>query len=277
MTRIPGKFAARIAGAALLALALIAPGSASAQRVSDEWKFNAVIYGWFPSIGGKTNFPAANGGTDVNVDIDKILDNLKFVFMGSFEARKGRWGMLTDIVYMDVGGSKQKTRDFNYGGNPLPIGVQGDASLDIKGAIGTIAGTYRAFEQPDAVVDFLAGARVLSVKTTLDTELNGDFGNGQIVLRKNNNSERVSNWDGIIGAKGRSAFGSNREWFIPWYLDAGAGDSHFTWQAYAGLGYSFTWGEVVGVWRYIDYNMKSGEKVQDLNFNGPAIGVAFRW
>jgi len=31
------------------------------------------------------------------------------------------------------------------------------------------------------------------------------------------------------------------------------------------------------VWRYLDYNFKSGAKIDDVNFNSPAIGVAFNW
>jgi hypothetical protein len=30
-------------------------------------------------------------------------------------------------------------------------------------------------------------------------------------------------------------------------------------------------------WRYQDYIMKSGGKIQSANFNGPAIGVGFHW
>ena len=34
---------------------------------------------------------------------------------------------------------------------------------------------------------------------------------------------------------------------------------------------------VLGGWRYLDYRFKSDSKVQDLNFNGPMLGVAFSW
>jgi hypothetical protein len=30
------------------------------------------------------------------------------------------------------------------------------------------------------------------------------------------------------------------------------------------------------VWPYLD-KFKSGSKIEDVNFNGPALGVAFRW
>ncbi len=84
-------------------------------------------------------------------------------------------------------------------------------------------------------------------------------------------------WDGIVGVKGRYAFGENRKWFMPFYLDVGTGQSDLTWQGAAGLGYAFNWGEVLAMWRYLDYNFKSGKAVEDMNFNGPMLGVAFRW
>ena len=55
------------------------------------------------------------------------------------------------------------------------------------------------------------------------------------------------------------------------------GESQFTSQAVTGIGYSWSWGAVLGAWRHIDYDMKSGRDIESLSFSGPAIGVAFRW
>ena len=65
------------------------PTTATAQA-SDSWQFSASLYLYLPTIEATTNFPASGGG---NVGIDgNILDSLRTVFMGSFEARKGVWG-----------------------------------------------------------------------------------------------------------------------------------------------------------------------------------------
>jgi hypothetical protein len=77
------------AGAAMLAL--IAPAAAQAQP-RDEWQFGATIYAYFPDISGRTRFAPAGGGGEFTLDIGTILDNLKFAFMGAFEAHSGRWG-----------------------------------------------------------------------------------------------------------------------------------------------------------------------------------------
>ena len=31
------------------------------------------------------------------------------------------------------------------------------------------------------------------------------------------------------------------------------------------------------MWRYLDYNMKSGTPIESLNFNGPLVAATFRW
>jgi len=77
--------------------------------------------------------------------------------------------------------------------------------------------------------------------------------------------------------KGRFAFGSDRKWAVPYYLDVGTGDSDFTWQGVLGLSYGFHWGDVSLVWRYLSYDLKSNAAIADMNFSGPALGATFRW
>src|SRR5436190_17543972 len=78
-----------------IAVAAMVPTSGLAQQLSDQWQFRASVYGWLPDIGGKTTFPA-DGGSSINVDASKIIGALKFTFMGTIEAQKGRWGGFTD-------------------------------------------------------------------------------------------------------------------------------------------------------------------------------------
>jgi hypothetical protein len=50
-----------------------------------------------------------------------------------------------------------------------------------------------------------------------------------------------------------------------------------TWQAAVGIAYGFKWGELGAMWRYLDYDFKSGGSVQQMNFNGPMVGGTVRW
>lgn len=264
---------------ALVAVALgigaaLAPGVAAAQ-VSDRWQFGAMLYGWFPSLSGTTTFPPQVASTDVSVDSDDILSNLEFVFMGTFEARKGRWGAFTDVIYMDLGGSKSQTREFSLGGAGVPADVSGNLDYDIKGWVWTLAGEYRVVADPGAGVDLFAGARYLDVEQTLDYRLEGAVDGIPVADRSGRRRVDAGNWDGIVGAKGRLSFGTERAWFVPWYVDVGTGESDLTWQAMGGLGYEFKWGDVVAAWRYLDYRI--GEDIDRITFSGPAIAFAFRW
>jgi len=81
----------------------------------------------------------------------------------------------------------------------------------------------------------------------------------------------------VVGLKGRAYFGDERKWFIPYYVDVGAGQSQLTWQVSAGVGYQFDWGSVLATWRYLDYDFDSDSKIESLSLNGPTIGVAFSW
>jgi hypothetical protein len=268
--------------AAALAVLLASWGIASAARAegpawsADDWRFTAILYGYLPSIGGSSSFPERTGGSNINVDSSKIFDSLNFAFMGTLEAQKGRWGVLTDVIYMDISGSKSNTRSISVGGNDLPLGTTADVNIDLKGTIWTLAGSYRLSADPAATVDVLGGARLLSIKQNLDWNFSADLGPAQ-PSRTGSSEIKADNWDAIVGVKGRFAFGANHEWFVPYYADVGTGESDLTWQAFGGLGYSFQWGDVVAGWRHVDYEFKSGDKLNDANLDGPMIGVAFHW
>jgi hypothetical protein len=268
--------------AALCAAASILPTVALAEPVAisatreDTWQFAAFVYGYYPSIGGQLTF--RNGqSSDINIDPNVITNNLKFAMLGSFEARKGEWGMFTDVMYMDLGAFKSRFHDMTIGGVGLPADVSASANLDLKITIWTMAATYRIVQAKDAALDVFAGARLLDFKEELNWTLNGNIGQIPLPGRAGDQSSKNHFTDGIIGIKGRVAFGNELKWFVPYYGDIGTGDSDVTWQAMAGLGYAFSWGEVIGGWRHLDYKFKSDLNDDSINLDGPMLGVAFHW
>jgi hypothetical protein len=259
-----------------LALAGLTPSCVVAQEISDDWQFAATLYGWFPDIGGDTQFPAG-GGSSIDVDISTILDHLKMTAQGSFEVQKGHWGAFTDLVYLDVGDSKSRTRGLEIGGQPLPGSVEAAADFDLKSVIWTLGGSYRGLASPGATVDWLAGARLASFKQEFSWGFTGSFGPITPPPLTGSRSASVDQWDAIVGVKGRLGIGADHNWVVPFYFDVGAGDSDLTWQAMLGFGYSFGWGDLGIAWRYMDYDLDSDGPITDLNFNGPALGATFRW
>jgi hypothetical protein len=147
------------------------------------------------------------------------------------------FGAVTDVMCLNLGGSKSATRDLAIGGAQLPAGITANASLDIEGWVWTLAGTYRALSTPQASFDTFAGARLLSLKEKLNWAFSGNVGPFVGPGRQGSSQESLDNWDGIVGIKGRLNLSAGQGWFVPYYVDVGTGASHFTWQAIAGIGY----------------------------------------
>jgi hypothetical protein len=276
---ITGKSIFSLPLAVLLMALLLSTGAFAQQPSSDteSWQFGVSIYGWFPDVAGETSFTQPGGSSEFKIDIDDILDNLEFTLMGTFDARKGRWGILTDVIYMDVGNSQTGTREATIGGREIPVNATANVDLDLKSWIWTLTGYYRAIDQPGMTLDVVAGARYLDIEQKVNWNVTGSVDSIPLPDRTGAAEAGLTNWDAIIGLRGRFAFGAKNAWFVPYYFDIGAGDSDLTWQGIAGLGYAFHWGEVVAAWRYLYYDLSSDEPIKDMNFSGPAIGVTFRW
>jgi hypothetical protein len=258
-------------------LTCLLPLVCAAQTSDGDWQWSATLYGWFPTISGQTSFPVAGGGPSIDVNPDTLLKSLKFGFMGTLQVEKGDWGVWTDVLYMDLGDMKSGARDFTVGHRPIPADINGSLDYNIKSWIWTLAGTYSLVKTPEYSAQALVGTRMLDAKQSLGWDLAGNVGSVGLPGRSGSSEVSLTNWDAIVGVKGRANFGDERKWFLPYYLDVGTGQSKFTWQGVLGIGYEFSWGSVLGVWRYLDYEFDSGSPIDHISFNGPAIGVNFRW
>lgn len=260
--------------AALATAAALAPAAVAAQA-ADAWQFDAALYLYLPSVDGTTRF--GNGGaSDATVDVAKLLESLNATFQASFEARRGQWGGYTDFVYVNFSHANSSTRELSIGGIPLPADVSAATDLGLKGSAWTLAGLYRAVPDPVSPLDVIAGARLLDIKQTLAWQLSGNIGQFPVQGQARTQEASVHSLDAIVGVKGRVALGGSK-WYVPYYLDVGTGDADLTWQAMAGIGYSFGALSVVGSWRYLDYRFKSGKPFETLSFSGPVFAAVYRW
>jgi hypothetical protein len=173
-------------------------------------------------------------------------------------------------VYLDLGDNKSKVTTITGPGGNVGVPVDSGTHSDVKGFVTTTGGGYSVMRTPEARMDVLAGLRYTRLKTRLDWELSGPL-NG--VAASGSVGESKDLWDGIVGVRGRTNLGGN--WDFRYYLDAGAGSSRFTWQAVAGVGYRFNWGDVVLSYRHLAYDMKSDRPVSDMTFSGPQFVVGF--
>lgn len=258
-------------GGALLAV-LSGTASAAGGAVaagSNDWQFGLMLYGWLPSVNGDFKFRLPRGLADpspsVGVSADQILDDLQFTMMGSFEARKGDWSLFTDVIYLDLDGSDSKGATLSNGVTRTVLG----GNLQLTGWVWTIGGGYTLWHNEGSYLDLLAGARLLALDADLKLTGAGPFG------RVVKTSDSVDLWDGIVGVTGRAKIDGN--WFLPYYADVGAGSSQITWQAAAGVGYAFRWGDVMLLYRHLQYDQDDDKLLQNVSFGGGMLGVNFRF
>ena len=254
-------------------------GGAFAQPAdkADDWQFGASIYGWFPDMSGNTAFSPEGSDSEFEIDIENILENLEFTLMGSFDVRKGAFGVFTDIIYMDVGDSGSSSMDGSIGPGQTPTNVTADVDFEMTSWIWNLLAYYRVLGMNGASLDIAAGTRYLDVEQKVKWDMTANVDDVPVAERTADVSEGVSNWDVIFAVRGRIGLGAKKALFLPYYLDVGVGDSDLTWQGVAGLGYAFGWGEIVAAWRYLYYDMPSGSAIGEISFSGPEAGVTFRW
>jgi hypothetical protein len=264
------------ASAMLAVLALAANERVLADEPTDDWQFRVLGYAYVPDIGG-TAFVPAGDAADIEIAANDLVDNTHAAGMAAFEAQKGRFGAFVDLIYMNAGDSIHDSPTIGAGSLPLPPGITADAKLDVEATVFTIGASYRAVATGAVTLDVFAGARQLDATTTLHWSFSAPFGPFAGPAQSGKASVSGDGWDGIAGIKGELAFGDERRWFVPFYADAGSGDSDLTWQAATGLGYRFDRFEVIGTWRYLRYEFDAGSRLEDLDLNGPAIGVSVRW
>ena len=265
--RKPGAWLA--AGVMLLASAL--PVTASAASDSDRWEYDATIYLWGAGIDATTQT-----GGDIDMSFSDILKDLDMTFMGGFGAHKGKWSLLADAIYMDLSQSDSGKETIPVLDGAITITKTVDTDVGMKAWITTFGAGYNVVDNERATLDIVGGARYfyLDLDIKLDLRLKGSEG-----LLNTSRKEKVSEsdhvWDGIVGVKGRINLDKN--WYLPYYADVGTGGSQSTWQALAGVGYQFKWGDVLLAYRYLDYNFDSDFILDDMNISGPALGARFRF
>jgi len=261
-----------LAAAILLFMMFCGVNSVAAESTAsaDQWQYNLAIYGWLPSIDGTLNYnvPPDSGGS-VSVDASDILENLNFVFMGAFESRYNKISFAADLIYMDISNSSSTVID---------VGPEQGEQLNVYGGLSLTAWVVTGIVGYDVVqndrtrVALIGGVRYLTLDADTDIAI---YGPGPENPPPHHLSGSKDLWDGIVGVRG--AFLLNKNWYIPYYGDIGAGDSDLTWQLYAGIGYMFNWGDIVLGYRYLEYDEGNDKLLHDLKLYGPLLGVKFKF
>jgi hypothetical protein len=116
---------------------------------SEPWHFDLATPGWLPGVYGDIGFHGATA--NVSTDFDTILKQVKGVASVSLEARKGRWGFYSDILYL--GANKGLYSD----------GLLSKVNVDLSQYMVDSEVFYRILEGPRGSLDLRAGGRYLDI------------------------------------------------------------------------------------------------------------------
>jgi opacity protein-like surface antigen len=265
--KIPALVVSLAIGAALGAAFGEAPAQAAAAPRSG-WSFAFTPYLWGAAMEGSVG---AGALPTINIDMSfsDILDHLDAGLMGAFEARKGRWGILLDAIYMKIEDSATASRT---GAGPIGATVSASALLEVRQTTYAAALAYRLTEGR-APLDVVGGVRYLRIEAEarIDASFFAQSGSVQRSAKKS--------WgDPYVGLRLQQPFAER--WTLATYGDIGSFgiSSDFTWQALLGVEYEFskTIAAKAG-YRYIDVDYDKDGFAFDMAYSGLYFGLGIRF
>jgi len=259
-------FARQIIAAAILT---VSGGAAHAE----DWRFGLTPYLWLPNIeaNGTADGPPNGGDPAYEVGPVDYLDNLDFVLMLAGEARRGQWSVRADVIYLDFTNQRSAVKTVSGPGGLIEIPVNAGTSSSFTGLEAQATLGFWLMDQPGRSVEIFGGLRYLDISFDLNWELDAPLA---LLPQSGHIEQSADPLDVIVGTNARFAFG-NGKWFVPLHADIGTGGSSLTWQLTAGVGYSLAWGDLLFVYRHLDYEDDEGELLEGLRLSGPAVGVSF--
>jgi hypothetical protein len=266
----------------LIAVALLVLPLCAVAQEAEHWTFTLTPYLWLPNVNGTLKYsppPSGNGAPEVTTGPNNYLENLNAVFMLAGEARKGKWSILSDVIYLGFGSEDSTVKAVNFGGSVVSTSLNTSTKSSLTGWQWLLAGGYTVLQTPGATLDVIGGFRYLGIEARSDWQLSATVtgpGGAQTFPASGNISRRTDLWDGIIGVRGRARLGEG-PWFVPYHLDVGTGSSTFTWQGLVGIGYAFKWGDALFGYRRLYYDQSGDKLLQDFRFSGPTFGASFRF
>ena len=120
---------------------------------SQDLEASVTLYGWLPGLDADVESSSGGISASTSVSAGNVLKALNFAFMAAGDVHYGRFGVMQDLVYADLGTSG------NLSG-PLASTVNVDTNM----LISTTAIGYRAYEQGGWLVEPSAGARYVDIE-----------------------------------------------------------------------------------------------------------------
>lgn len=243
-----------------------------------DWHGSIQPYGWLPGISADTRFQLpSNGATVEQKSSNSIFDYISGAFMLDGTIRKGNWGFYGDIDWVKF--SDEEGRFTSIGGQRFGANANLDTRWNTKGGMVTLAGLYTLAHGQQGYIDILFGARYLWLKGNLNWNFSLTGNAGRVDIEDSghlHNQTHVT--DGVVGVRGRWSPFADSNWFFPYYVDIGTGDSDNTYQAMIGVAYGFHWGDIALNYRDVEYKEGSNQKfLKKVELSGPAFSVTWHF
>lgn len=238
--------------ATALVLALPGPGRAE----DSGWQFTATGYAWLPASRATVDTP--RGSVSGELGVSDALDALDLAAMGSLEARRGKLGLVADLLYFNL----TQTVDTPFGA----LFQQG--RVETRMAAVTALAMWRVQETDTFSLDLGGGLRASESEVTVT--LSGGLLPTETVRREGDGV------DPVLALRMRMDF--DEKWFGTLYLDGGGSGDEQTRQAGLGLGYRIDdrW-SVLGGWRYLEFERETGGQKLDFDMSGVILGASYRF
>jgi hypothetical protein len=261
-----GPDGGRLAVAVAMVLSMALPTWAESRptaAMDGQWHFNLAPYMWMSGVKGDVsvaNLPSV----PVDASFSDILDNFDVGLLGRFEARKDRFGLGADFVWLNLG-------------VPVAQRQAADVTVDFRQFIAEGIGFYRVASggraDNPAHLDVLAGVRYTTSRSRLSADTIGG-------VEYDTAFQDLSWVDALAGLKFRAPLGSKLS--ILGRTDVAGFGSDLTWNLEGDLAFlaSTHWTFGAG-WRHMHIDYDKGEGIERkqlaLAYSGPRVWFAYSW
>ncbi len=267
------------------------PGPSPPPEINSGVSFEVTPYLWLPTINSLLRYPVLGGGaatSAVSAAPGDYLPHLNFALQGAAAVRIDRFVGFTDLVYLNLADSRGQIQSLDQLGaydTQVQRSLATHVGVSLESVIWTLAGGYNVIDRNWMTADLFAGVRLLSVNSTTDFSLSAVIGRPDrtIALRRTGSFTVSPNiWNGIAGLSGRLYLTEAGRplpgrLFLPFYFDAGAGGSAFTWQGFGGLGYGGKAWSVSAGYRFLSFQDSGNSFIPRMNLGGAMIAASFEF
>jgi len=238
--------------------ACLAASSLTAEGHDAGWQFGVTPYLWMSGMSGTVSIGALS--TDVDSSFRDILENLEGAIFVDATARNGRWGLIGDLVYVNLGSASAA------GGQTFET----DMEMTMLG----IYGSYRFGPQTPGIgevaFDPYAGVRYTDISTSIQASGGGSASGGFDFV------------DPIIGFRATTQISDRAAALVTADIGGFGVGSDLMWQASAVIGWdvgkrrqhkAFVGYKVIAM---VANNGQTPQTRMDTGMQGPVFGFSFQ-